>query len=367
MQFLKSISIKGFKSIRDQQLTLNKINLLVGANGAGKSNLVAQFRMLNFMLSETLQQYVGQSGGASSLLFLGPETTPQMEVSLEFESDTGESGYSMRLAHAAQDTLIFVDEAYSFLGEGRETPQTKSLGAGHKETLLNARADSGDKTVQVLRGFLRQCKVYQFHDTSSTADIRQNRNKDDNRYLKANGGNLVAYLHLLQERHPENYRQIVETIRRVAPGFGGFQIAPLRLTPGSLSLQWKENGSDYLFGPHQLPDGLLRFMALTTLLLQPESDLPKVLVIDEPELGLHPAALLILASMLKQTSTNCQVVIATQSATLLDHFGPDEVVIVDRKKQETVFSRPDKAQLVEWAEEYSTGELWQKNLLGGRP
>ncbi len=367
MQFLKSITIKGFKSIRDQRLTLNKINLLVGANGAGKSNLVAQFRMLNFMLTEGLQKFVGQSGGASSLLFLGPKTTLQMEVSLEFESDTGESGYSMRLSHAAQDTLIFADEAYSFLGEGRKIPQTKSLGVGHKETLLNARADSGDMTAKVLRGFLRQCSVYQFHDTSSTADIRQNRNKDDNRYLKSDGGNLVSYLYVLQERHPQNYQQIVETIRRVAPGFRDFQLAPLRLTPDSLSLQWQENGSDYLFGPHQLPDGLLRFMALTTLLLQPESDLPKVLVIDEPELGLHPAALSILASMLKQTSRNCQVVIATQSATLLDHFGPDEVVIVDRKKQETVFYRPDQGQLEEWTEEYSTGELWQKNLLGGRP
>lgn len=367
MQFLKSISIKGFKSIRDQRLPLNKINLLIGANGAGKSNLVAQFRMLNFMLTGGLQQFVGQSGGASSLLFLGPETTPQMEVTLEFESDTGESGYSMRLGHAAQDTLIFMDEAFSFHREGINAPYSDSLGAGHKETLLNERAETGDKTAQVIRGLLRQCAVYQFHDTSSTAHIRQNHYIDDNRYLRSNGGNLVAYIYLLQERHPQNYQQIVETIRRVAPGFRGFQLAPLRLTPDSLSLQWQENGSDYLFGPHQLPDGLLRFMALTTLLLQPESDLPKVLVIDEPELGLHPAALSILASMLKQTSRNCQVVIATQSATLLDHFGPDEVVIVDRKKQETIFYRPDQGQLEKWTEEYSTGELWQKNLLGGRP
>jgi predicted ATPase len=367
MALLAKLKVCGFKSIREQEIAFDEINLLIGPNGAGKSNLVSVFHMLNYMITEGLEKYVAQEGYANSLLFLGASTTPVMEISLNFVQEDSQSDYLIKLAHAAHDTLVFVDEIIGFHKEGHRKPFKRSLGAGHRETLLSSPSEKRDKTASVIRHLLSRCRVYQFHDTSSTAWVRQYGRVDDNRFLRSNGGNLAAYLYALSQGQSDAYRKIVDSVRRIAPNFRDFYLEPSRQNPERISLQWTEKGSDYLFSSNQLPDGMLRFICLSTLLLQPDQDLPDVIVIDEPELGLHPKALSLLSSQMNQVAKSRQIIAATQSTTLLDNFEPENVVVVERVEGESVFRRPERSSFQEWVSEYSTGELWQKNIIGGRP
>ncbi len=172
---------------------------------------------------------------------------------------------------------------------------------------------------------------------------------------------------MLKKTKREYYRRIIATIRLAAPHFGDFELEPSKLNPNRILLNWKEIGSEYLFGPHQLPDGLLRFMALTTLFLQPEDEIPNIIVIDEPELGLHPYALNILIGMVRKVSHRAQVILATQSVSVLDQFETENIIVVERIEGSTRFKRPDPKKLESWLEEYSLGELWEKNVIGGRP
>jgi predicted ATPase len=190
---------------------------------------------------------------------------------------------------------------------------------------------------------------------------------DTNRSLNADAGNLPAMLYLYRERHATAYRRIVAAVKAVAPNFAEFILEPLRLNPRNISLRWRAQGADYEFGPHQLSDGTLRAIALFTLLLQPEDDLPKVIVLDEPELGLHPAALAVLADLLKSVSRHTQLLIATQSAALIDHFDVDDVITVNLRDGCSTFERLDPAGLKDWLQEYTLSELWQRNVIGGGP
>lgn len=369
MNTLSRIEVEGFKSLKNIDLSLRSLNVLIGANGAGKSNFVSLFEMLNFLTTEGLQLFVGLNGGANSLLYYSARVTPQMRIKLHFETDSGTSGYYMRLMDAAPDTLIYAEEAIYYTKKGYSFPPLEiQLGAGHKETRLNESKERGSKiTEQIMRLIISKCKVFQFHDTSKTSLIRRKGNIQDNKYLKSNAGNIAAYLYMLKLSKREYYERIVSTIRLVAPHFGNFEMEPDSIDSNSIMLNWYEAGSDYLFGPHQLSDGLLRFMALTTLLLMPEDSLPSVIIIDEPELGLHPYAINVLGSILKKASKHCQVVLATQSVNLLDQFAPEDIIVVQRNKGESAFERLGEKALDEWLKEYTIGELWEKNVIGGRP
>jgi predicted ATPase len=370
------VSISGFKSIAKVGMELKPLNVLIGANAAGKTNFVSAFKLLNYMLTDGLQLYIGRAGGANSLLHYGPKTTTQLEMVLEYETETGKSTYAMRLADAAPDTLIFVDEKVSYHNPSYPSPQEVFLEAGHKESHLNDSAYADNRTVGVLRYLLGRCRVYQFHDTSDSSPVRKSVYVDESKYLRSDGGNLAAYLLALKANRPEHYRRIVETIRRAVPSFGDFELEPDRLNPDNIMLNWREIGSEYLFGPHHLSDGTLRFMALSTLLLQPEDDLPHVLILDEPELGLHPNAISILASLVRKLSSSRQIVLATQSVYLVDQFDPEDVVVVERQpasqggsngRYVSVFKRLDPDPLKDWLQEYALGTLWAKGVLGGKP
>ncbi len=369
MDQLKRVSLKGFKSIRSLDLELRSLNVLIGANGAGKSNLVSFFKMLNAMMGERLQQYIGSSGRAQSILHFGPKATPQMEASLEFATSNGTDTYKMRLFHAAGDTLIFAEETLTFLKTGWVgSPKIVELGSGHQETRVQGEAEKNGTMAKAHRYLLNNCRVFHFHDTSSTARARQYCYVGDNRWLMPDAGNLAAVLYELKRRETgAAYHRIVTTVRRIAPFFKDFELEPSGPNEKDIILNWSQKDSDQIFGPHQLSDGTLRAIALVTLLLQPVENLPSVIVVDEPELGLHPAAKTIIAGLFKKASHHCQIIVATQSAALLDAFDPEDVVIVERDTKASSFTRLDVAALKEWLDEYSVGQLWEKNVLGGGP
>ncbi len=367
MEMLTHLDLSGFTSIRQLAgLELRPLNVLLGANGAGKSNLIACFKLVHWMLSApgTLQLYLGTVGGANILLHDGARVTPQITAELTFAAEDTVRAYRFRLVYAAGDTLVFADEAVRVSLVDHLPGDWVAFGAGHREAQLVARAEQGDPTARAIHTLLRRCMVYQFHNTAETARVRQRWNVDDHQLLKDDAANLAPVLLHLRERQPQHYARIVGTIRQIAPFFADFELAP---SGGTVLLQWRERGSDMIFGAHQASDGTLRVMALVTLLLQPTASLPGLLILDEPELGLHPFAINIIAGLLKSAATRTQILLATQSMTLIDYFEPDDLIVVDRPDRASTFRRLDAAQLAVWLADYSLAELWEKNVLGGRP
>jgi predicted ATPase len=370
MAGLIGLGLHGLKTIKDLPgLELRPLNVLIGANGAGKSNLLSFFRLLHAMSLGELQFFVARHGGANALFHDGAAVTPEMSALLEIGSEQGAVDYEMRLAHAAPDTLIFADERLRF--RPRMSTHTingadwRSLGVGQREARVCSAGETGeDEQARTVCALLRGCRTYQFHNTSETARVRQRWDVADSHDLKEDGANLAPFLLRLREGAPRAYRRIVETVRQVVPFFADFVLEP---TNGHLLLQWRERGTDVVFGAHQAPDGALRTMALIALLLQPAKDVPAIVLVDEPELGLHPYAISLVAGLLKSASVHKQVIVATQSPTFLNYFEPEDVVVVNRRGRESEFVRLSAGPLEEWLEEYSLAELWEKNVLGGRP
>jgi predicted ATPase len=365
---LQRLSLSGFKTIeRLEGFQPAQLTVLIGPNGAGKSNLISFFRLLSWMTPPPggLQFHIAELGGASAILHGGSTRTREIEARIALTTDLGENEYEFRLFHAASDTLIFADERFRFsrFGISAKAPW-RQLGAGHREAKLIEEAEAGDKTAGTILSLLRKMVVYQFHNTSSTARMRNKWTLEDGRWLKEDGANLASFLFRLRNEDERYYGRIVETLRLILPFFADFEFEPEH---DRLLLRWRERESDVVFTAAQAADGMLRAMALTALLLQPERNLPNVLILDEPELGLHPYAINVVAGLIRGVATHVQVVLATQSVSLIDHFAPEEIVVVEREGAESVFRRLEEAELRDWLAEYSISELWEKNVIGGRP
>jgi predicted ATPase len=368
---LRELHIKGFKSIdadAGQRIPLGDVTVLLGANGAGKSNLVSFFKMLNYMTTGALGQYVGKQG-VSRLLFYGPKETESISFELRFENHGAVDIYQVRLSYGLPDRLFISGEKVLYHKKNQEKPLEFFLQSNRD--VLGLKTDTGSIS-KILYSLLSGIRTYQFHDTSDTAKIKDRGYVDDAKYLRHDAGNLAAFLKMLKGHvsYTKYYDRIVRHIQRIMPQFGDFDMEPIPGNKDYVRLNWKDaSGSDYLFDPYQISDGSLRFMALAALLLQPPKLLPKFIVLDEPELGLHPAAIAELSGMVKIAAQNTQVLLATQSARLVDEFLPDELVIVERDENRhcSTFKKLDSEELSDWLNRYSLSELWEKNVLGGQP
>ena len=378
---LTRLRVAGFRSIRSLDLDLpsdpdrRDLTILIGANGSGKSNLLSVFTLLSFIASDALQVYVQRRGGGSSVLRYGPKVTPRLAVQLTFKGPDRWSSYEFELEWGAPDRLYFARERVSFQRDGAPQPFTRDLGAGHTESLLPGLAAHDNLLGQVARIFLRRLKdvrAYHFHDTSETSSLRRAQDTHRSRHLLNHGGNLAAFLYMLQEQHPAHFNRILDTVREIMPYVRGLILAPDPLSPGNILLRWRDADPDYEFGPHQLSDGGLRTIALVTALMQPEDLLPAVITVDEPELGLHPAAVGAIASLLKAAAHKRQVLVATQSTRLLAEFAPEDVVVVRRDEDdlgrgETCFERLSRERIGAWLDDYDLGQLYDMNVTGGGP
>lgn len=378
---LKSISIKGYKSIDTENgasLEFGDVTVLLGANGVGKSNLISFFNMLSYIMTGSLQNYVAERGFADSFLYFGAKQTRQIQAEVEFSDDNAIDRYKFILTHAVGDILIFTEETLTYEKKGAIKPYTISLNPAVKESdlLQFIKKEEGkpyDKqTANFILKLLRNCRVFHFHDTSSNAKIRGQGYIEDNQYLNSDAGNLAAFLYRLRENVNTKiyYEKIIRYIQKAMPQFNDFDLHPSNTNKNYISLNWRDkSNSKYLFGPHQISDGSLRFMSLATLLLQPKELLPSVIVLDEPELGLHPSAISYLSGMVKAASNHSQVIIATQSQRLVDEFELKNIIVVERNSltNSTSFEYKKFEDLSSWLEEYSLSELWEKNVLGGQP
>lgn len=327
---LNKLTIKGFKSIKDlTDFELTSLNVIIGGNGAGKSNLISFFRMLRAITEGSLNRYVEDNGGAGDLLFNGRKITKLME----FETRFGTGGYRFSLLPTPKDTCSL-----------------------ENETEFSA----------TVREAISSWRIYHFHDTGSTAGMRHYEIVQDNKVLRTDAANIGPFLLKLKTKNPDVYKQIRNAVGMVAPFFDDFLLEPQEAgAKVKVNISWTQKGSDYPMQPYHFSDGTIRFVCLAAALLQPAP--PSTIIIDEPELGLHPAAIAILAELIEVAAGRTQVIIATQSPTFIDHFGVEDVVVVNRENGASTFKRLNEADLSEWLESYSVGELWTKNVIAGGP
>ena len=353
---LRRLTVTGFKSIRAvENLELRDINIVIGPNGAGKSNFVGLFRMLSRLAREELQDYLTSQGGLNKVLHFGPRTTNVL--SLDVESDRNR--YAAALKPTAEGLLAFIHETCAYMG-GIEMINVPN----QFETQLRRTADDGNIFPPIYASF-ENWRVYHFHDTSENAPLRRSSSMTEPEQLASDGGNLPAFLYFLQQLHPRDFTFLVDTVRQVAPFIGTFVLRPEALNQDLIRLRWRHVGRDELFDVSDLSDGTLRFVALAALLLQP--DPPSTIVLDEPELGLHPAAIAQLAALMHQVVPRVQIIAATQSPTFANQFGWEDFIVADRQDMASRFRRLSEAEVAPWMDDFGMGEIWEKNLIGGRP
>lgn len=362
---LKQLIVENYKSIRQATIDLEGINVFVGANGSGKSNLLSLFELLKALYEQRLGTYVLQRGGMERMLYQGLKGSSRMCFLFNFDDL---NAFSMSLAPSDGRRPIIERTTHYFNGL---QDHSRRYDHWHKVDWDNGAEESRIRELQGGRGdyvkdFLTSFTVYHFHDSSRTAPMRQACKIKDNAYLRHDASNLPAFLYRLQEQAPQAFMMIEHTLRSIAPYFKRFVLAPDQLQPEDITLAWEEEASDMYLDAHSFSDGTIRFLALATLLLQPEP--PQTIVIDEPELGLHPAALSKLGALLRVAACGgTQLLVATQSVELLSELQAEDVLVVERGEKGTCFRRLDSQRLSSWLEEYSLGDLWLKNVIGGRP
>jgi len=341
-QAISKLTIKGYKSIRSlENFELRNLNILIGPNGGGKSNFLSFFEfLLRFVEGEeSFTTYLQKKGGADRFLYLGPKTTNQITIS-----------------------FCLSDEA-EFCTDLIATSNNKLVKSTHALPVRGISKKGVSRIIDFIKTKIH--KEWHFHDTSDFAAIRRPCSKRDYEHLRPDASNLAAFLLFLKKKHEKEYQYIREVIQLAAPFFDDFLLRDSLDNPDETLLEWRQKGSDYPFHPSQISDGTLRFICLATALLQPNP--PSTILLDEPELGLHPYALTLLAGLIQKASIKTQVIVATQSASLISQFDPADIIVVERKNEESIFKRLPLEKLKQWIDDYSLGELWEMNLLEGRP
>ena len=359
---LNTIEVKGYQSIKDQQIPLANMNVLIGQNGAGKSNFISLFKFLRNIFEGRLKN-ISLKSGAENLLYFGSRETKRIEITLDFAPNF----YQLTLEPTINDTLFIVQEraGYSNHAVANASPDWVVISADSEESQIEKKATAGNTVAINAYNVLKDWRVYHFHDTSESAGVKKFSAVADNKFLFEDASNLASFLYLLKATQADYYDRIVKTVQLVIPFFKDFLLRPNPFNPENIRLEWCGRFSDKTFTASQFSDGSLRFICMATLLLQ--KSLPGIILLDEPELGLHPSAITILAGLLKKAAKRSQVIVSTQSVSLVNEFVPDNIIVVENRGGETVFNRLEDEKLTEWLTEYTLGELWDKNVLGGKP
>lgn len=370
---INKLTIKGFKSIKGLvDFELKNLNVIIGANGAGKSNFIQIFRMIMAMTQKNFTKFILQQGGADNFLFNGPKSTPQINIELEF---TSLSDHSKGSNYYKFELTPTVDEKF-LISEDRKYVSTnwRSYGGLSEESRLynerNKKSANGNwnGVGHFVYDSISNWMVYHFHDTGYSSPMRRFEIVEDYRKLRGNAANIAPFLLWLKdsEEFSDNYTKIINAIRLVIPFFDDFILHTQKFGEAEkVKLSWTQKGSDYPMQPYHLSDGSIRFICLATALLQPNP--PSTIIIDEPELGLHPSAIVVLAEMIQVAAKQTQVIVATQSPALIDQFAVDDVVVVNRRNGASTFKRLKEDDFSVWLEDYSVGELWTKNVISGGP
>lgn len=363
---LKKIELKNFRSFGQCNIDLNNINLLIGGNGSGKSNFISLFKLLNYIGDARLELWIAEKGGFDNIVYRGIQENNSIDIKFYFDTEDHKNLniYFLKLK-ATEDDYVIVDESVGIWDDRKfADPNMKSIiKILSKESNLKNSVRNNPFTYYISR-IIKKWKIYHFDDVSPNSNKKREQRIDDGYILDEEGDNIAAFLYNLKKDHFQNYRKVVEVVSMVAPYFDDFILEPETSNEELIKLKWTEKDSVKEFRAALISDGTLRFICLSALLLQPY--LPEVIIIDEPELGLHPLAITILSELVKKASVKSQIIMATQSVTLLNNFKPEDVIVIDKEKEGSSIKRLDRETLSGWLDEYTLGELWEGNYIGGR-
>ena len=363
---IERVILHKYKSIKNADIPLGRINLLIGGNGAGKSNFISVFDLLLATYNQRLGEYVLRHGGANRMLYNGVKESGEVELIFDFDNV---NAFRLRLQPSQESGKLFIAESGDYLNKDNDTTKDYAH-AWHYRRWDSMAEESAILSSQTwhsgyLKKELKGVQVYHFHDTSRTAPMRGMCNINDNDGLRPDGANLAACLYKMQQTNPRNFMMLEGVVRSVAPYFKRFKLQPNALNPNEILMQWEAEETDAYFDSYSFSDGTIRFIALATLLMQ--DDKPSTIIVDEPELGLHPFAIVKLAALVRRASVDSQIILASQSTNLINQFEPENVIVVDRQDKQTVFKTLNSEDLAVWLENYSIGDIWEKNLIGGQP
>jgi predicted ATPase len=357
-QQLGHIEIHGYKSIKNLRLELGRINILIGSNGAGKTNFISIFNFLRNLIEGRLQHTIRTKGGGDKLLHYGSQKTSELSIRLDFETNI----YKVILNNSNNDSLFIHKEDVGIWNKNYPQPRWENIATDERESKVGfGNSPISQYTFKVLQTW----RVYHFHDTSENAPVKKNVPINDNEFLREDAANLAAFLYRLKIESPKHYQRIIKNIQLIVPMFRDFNLRPNPLNPQTIQLEWFDKSSDFPFTAADLSDGSLRFICIVTMLLQPNR--PDLILLDEPELGLHPMAIKILAGLLKKVANFSQIIISTQSEKLVSEFQANDIIVVEHNGENSTFNRLENEDFSNWMEEYTLGDLWEQNILGGRP
>ena len=366
MSQFESIHIQGFRRLVDVKLALRPLMVMIGANGCGKTSLLEAWRLLAKSADGKLSDTISSLGGFGELLTrprsAGDETTGlSIAVRLKEQSesrgklfDDDEESFSIRLARVGYGFRI--DQELPITESVSGTPAeifSRTLGT---ETQLSGA--KGDKE-RILRETLASAGFFRPFDL---ADLRRPQSVQPELLPGEHGEALVACLYSLRETDRDRFEIVEDWLHAAFPDFERLEFPPV--AAGMLALAWKDRQFTQPIYTHQLSEGTLRFLWLTALLSS--RHLPAVTLIDEPEVSLHPQLLMLLVEMMREASKRTQIIVATQSESLVRFLNPEEILVADLEEGATKFTWGDDLDIDHWLKDFSLNELWTMGVLGGR-
>ena len=369
------LSIRGFRRLLDVSLELRPLTVLIGANGCGKTSVLDVLNLLSNSAQGRLGPAVSEMAGLGSVLTY--DRAPELKLGLSFNSSVGEMlgyhlvleprglGFAIReesMGSPIEPSQIAASDArvdfYDVRGELVES--------GSRRGLLETALSQVPKSLhgpEEFRETLAGSTFYQGISVGVRSPVRLPQQLGPAQLPGRDGEDLVSCLYSMRESHPERFEAVEDTLRVAFPRFKRLEFPPV--AAGTVGLGWRDNDSTKTFYAHQLSPGTLRFLWLTALLQSP--GLPALILLDEPEVSLHPEMVSLMVDQFREASFRSQLVIATQSDSLIRFLEPKEVVVCDSDEGAmTTLTRADELDLEEWLKEYSLDELWRNGRLGAR-
>ncbi len=390
MNFFERIRVQGFRRLHDIDLPLKRLNVVIGANGCGKTSLLDVFSLLAASaagaLSETISDLSGVDAILSNLIAAKGDKARFMALELAM-TVPNHNPLEYRLALASRGIGYEITDETLTQARDRKPQPFKHIDSHHgqvryydpqpgKRGLVKPTWDYNDKETalsQVPKMFrepeefrkrLASSTHYHVLDVGRRAPVRLPQQMKDAKLPGHDGEDLISCLYTLRETDPDRFNAIEAALQAGFPSFERLNFPPV--ATGVLSMTWKDKSSNTTFAMHQLSEGSLRFLWLATLLQSPE--LPAVTMIDEPEVSLHPELLSLLADLLREASDRTQILVATHADRLVRFLEPGEVLTVNVSEQGAAgFQWADQLDLASWLDEYTLDEVWRMGRMGARP
>jgi len=378
--FISRLRVHGFKRLQHMEVGLSDLTVLVGPNSSGKTALLEAVRVLSRSADRALAQAVADLGGMVAVMSrggdgLGPHFALRVPVTssrvalYELTLRTVQSTHEVE-TEELWSGLAGVEHADLAFGFGLlhgvrvVDPELRGwdprLGLERQETLLSDRPPGGS-WVDELRAALASIAFYGPVDAGPDAPIRLPQQVRPARLPRPSGEYLASTLQYKRSRDRWMFDRLEGVLRTAYPGFEGLDFEPV--AAGSIMLTWSERGKVYY--ANELSEGTLRFLLLASLLLTTE--LPALVLIDEPEVSLHPELLCLLSDLLQDASSRTQLLVATQSPELISWLKPEQIVVLDLDDEGWCQATPgDQLNLEDWLKDYTLGQLWTKGVIGGR-